>query len=141
VDPTREPGIRLTNIIVEHLRFDDVAAGAPKPAVQFAVHIERRLSESDPSGEVTVQFALRPEEGETPQTFVLEVSLSGRFEADATAPNMQLEEFLKVNGPAMLMPFIRELVANVTTRSRYGTVLLPAINVVELVRREETTAK
>jgi preprotein translocase subunit SecB len=75
-----------------------------------------------------------------PEPVSLEISIAGRFEQDLSAPNMGLDEFCRVNGPTLLMPFVRELVLNLTVRSRHGPVILPPINVVDLVHREEAPA-
>jgi preprotein translocase subunit SecB len=53
---------------------------------------------------------------------------------------MDLNEFAKTNGPALVMPFVREIIANITARSRNGIVLMPPINVVALTERHAETA-
>lgn len=62
--------------------------------------------------------------------------MTGRFEAIEQTPNLSLQEFATVNGPAIVMPFVREVVANITARSRNGIVLLPAMNVLALAERQ-----
>jgi len=141
VDETREPGIRLAGVVVEQIRFDDMKAGEMRPKnLQFGLLIERRPGETPSVAEAVLRFTLRPGEGDV-STFYLEIALAGRFEQDADNANMPLDAFLRINGPALLVPFARELIANVTARSRHGLVLLPAINVVALVQRTESAAQ
>jgi preprotein translocase subunit SecB len=141
VDETREPGIRLASIVIEHLHFDDIRAGDRPPNDHlYMLSIERRSTEQPNIGDAVLHFAMKPKDDEA-STFQLTVDVVGRFEADPSNPNLGLETFLKVNGPALLVPFLREMVANITFRSRHGVVLLPAINVVALVQREDGAPK
>ena len=138
MDATKEPGIRITGIVVEHLRFDDITIGQlPTTDHVFQIKIERRQIEGATVGEAVLHFFMKPKEG-VESSFYFEADVAGRFETSGDDANMQLETFLKINGPAQLVPFLREIVANITFRSRHGVVLLPAINVIALVQREET---
>ncbi len=141
MDESREPGIRLTSIVVEHLSFDDIRAGDRPPKDHlYNLAIERRSTEQAHIADVVLHFAMKPKDDDA-SSFQLTADVVGRFEADPGAPNMALPAFLKVNGPAFLVPFLREVVANITFRSRHGPVLLPAINVLALVQREDGAPK
>lgn len=139
MDETKEAGIRVTGVVVEHLRFDDVPAGVERPKnLRYGFRIERRPGEL--AAEAVLHLTISAGEGET-SPFVLDVSMAGRFEQDAADANLPMDTFLRVNGPALVLPFVRELVANITVRSRYGLVLLPTLNVVALVQRLESAEK
>jgi preprotein translocase subunit SecB len=135
VDTSREPGIRLSGIVVDRIRFDDVEVGnAPGRNLQFEFSLSRKLWTSPPSLDVTI--ALRISAPEPSTKFALEIAMTGRFEPIEQTPNLALQEFAAVNGPAIVMPFVREAVANITARSRNGIVLLPAVNVVALAQKQ-----
>jgi preprotein translocase subunit SecB len=135
-DPTREPGIRTAGIVVDRIRFDDIEPGEPTfNTLDYKIAINRAAFEDPAAIEVTVVLFISPEQG-VESRYSLEVAVTGRFETDTTAPNMPLSEFARYNGPAVVMPFVREIVANITARSRRGLVLLPAVNVQALVNRE-----
>ena len=139
-DQAREPGIRLVGIVVERIRFDDIPAGGTRPKnLSYVARIERRRGTDGEFAEAVVHMVVKPAPPED-SLFLLEVSVAGRFELDKSAPNMPLDEFMRLNGPTIVIPFVREMVTNITARSRNGIVFLPAINVVELVRREEAAA-
>lgn len=144
MDETKEPGIRPTGIVVERIRFDDIRLTDARPKnLRFAYRIERRRID-ERQAEVVIHHSLRSApatEGQPPEgPFALDLSLAVRFSADEDV-EMALDEFLRFNGPAQVMPFVREMVANITVRSRHGLVLLPSVNVVALVRRDESTAE
>jgi preprotein translocase subunit SecB len=138
MDEKKEPGIRLVGVVVEHIQFDDMKAGEQKPKdLKIGLHIERRIGPE--SSEAVLNWRLQSADPAT-ATFFLEVTIAGRFEVDSPNPNMPLDVFLRVNGPALVVPFAREIIANITARSRHGIVFLPAINVVEAVQQAEAAA-
>lgn len=49
--------------------------------------------------------------------FVLDASIVGLFEQQGEEASLKMEEFAKVNALAIMFPFVRELVFNVTCRS------------------------
>jgi preprotein translocase subunit SecB len=140
MDESRAPGILLTGIFAERIRFDDIPAGATKPDnLVFSIRIDRRRL-SPQRADVAVQLALRPREASS-SAFLVDVTVVGQFETDPTDGNMTLDDFVRVNGPAIVMPYVREVVSSVTGRSRHGHVPLPPINVAALVAPEASPAK
>src|SRR4030066_1745065 len=57
-----------------------------------------------------------------------QLELTGIFEAIEGQENMGLEEFAKINAPALLIPFAREIISNITSRTPLPYLLLPPIN-------------
>jgi preprotein translocase subunit SecB len=138
VDQAKEPGIRLSGVAVDRIRFDDVAVGESIPKdLSFDFKIQRKFWESPAALDVTVSLRATPTPSSVSSSFSLELSMTGRFEPTEENPNMPLDTFAKHNGPAQVMPFVREFVANITARSRRGIVLLPSINIFALVARED----
>jgi len=136
VDTAKEPGIIFLGVVVERIRFDDIPSGVSAPQdLQYQVGIQRRELQDPKAAEIILN--MRVFGGADVAKFNLEVSVSARFQPDESSANMPLSEFLKSQAPALVMPFVRELVANITFRSRRGLVLLPPINVLALVQREE----
>lgn len=127
---------------VDRIRFDDVAVGEAIPKdLSFDFKIQRKFWEAPSALDVTVSLRAAPGLAAPSSSFSLELSMTGRFESTEENSNMPLETFAKHNGPAQVMPFIREFVANITARSRRGIVLLPSINIFALVAREDDAEK
>jgi preprotein translocase subunit SecB len=137
-----EPGIRFTGIAVDRVRFDDVHVGEKPPKdLSFEFAIRRKSWETPAAVDITVSVRAVPSDSEeSPSHFSLEVSVTGRFEAAEESPNVPLDQFAKFNGPAQVIPFVREFVANLTARSRRGLVLIPPMNVIALLEREAQQA-
>ncbi len=49
---------------------------------------------------------------------------------------VSIENFEKINGPAIIFPFIREHLANISLKAGINPILLPPINFVKLVEQE-----
>lgn len=142
IQPTGHPnatyhsGIQFTSIVVDRLVFSDLSSGEKKPAsLEFSFGIRRTFYREPDSVEVSFLVKIGPPLG-TASRFALEADITGRFERGETATGMTLEEFSKTNGPALVMPYAREVVTNITARSRHGTIFIPPVNVFAIVAQE-----
>ncbi|MBW1706391.1 MAG: protein-export chaperone SecB, partial [Deltaproteobacteria bacterium] len=52
-----------------------------------------------------------------------------------------VEPIAKINCPAILFPFLRECVADITRRAGFNPLILPPINFVELAKQKELKGK
>lgn len=104
---------------------------APEPSLFFGWDW-RRLSEGH--FEVTVQLGIDPS-AQRPEE--IRVTLSGRFSPTGIAQEVPLESFVRFHAPAILMPFVRDAVASLTTRGFFGQLLLPPMNVQLLMESQD----
>ena len=133
----RMPGIHFSGVVLDRLDFSDLAPGEPAPeSLQFFFGVRRKIFDDPTIIEVTVLVRILPPDDITCR-FRFEASITGRFEKLDGPGVLPLTEFAKANGPALVMPYARELVTNVTARSRHGTIIFPPVNVVKLVADEQ----
>lgn len=133
---TYHSGIQFTAVVVDRLVFSDLSPGEKKPAsLEFSFGIRRTFYKEPDSVEVSFLVKIGPPAG-TASRFALEADVTGRFERADTATGMTLEEFSKTNAPALVMPYAREVVTNITARSRHGTIFIPPVNVFAIVAQE-----
>lgn len=83
--------------------------------------------------EVTVQFGLDPSDRRPEE---IRVTMNGRFAPTGAKQEVPLETFVRYHAPAILMPFIREVVSGLTARGFFGSLLLPPINVQSLMEQQ-----
>jgi preprotein translocase subunit SecB len=83
--------------------------------------------------EVSVELG-EPEEGDFPYT--VKAAVVGYFTVSEEYPSERSERMAKTNGPALLYSSMRELVASVTARSPYPTLLSPSMMFVPLETEE-----
>jgi preprotein translocase subunit SecB len=58
------------------------------------------------------------------------ITMLGLFERFGES-SVSLDEFGKINGPAIIFPFIREQLASLTLKSGIGQILLPPLNFIK----------
>jgi len=68
------------------------------------------------------------------------ITMSGSFEFGKEV-NIPIESFANINAPAIIFPFIREHLANLTMKSGIQPVFLPPVNFVELAKRKKEKKK
>lgn len=65
------------------------------------------------------------------------IKMLGIFELTGESTSIiSSEDFAKINGPAIIFPFIREHLANVTMKAGLNPILLPPINFVKLAKEK-----
>jgi preprotein translocase subunit SecB len=68
----------------------------------------------------------------------INVIYSGTFnKSNTSADDNALENFININAPAIIFPFVREEIAAITSKAGIGTVLLQPVNFVELSKKKK----
>lgn len=75
--------------------------------------------------EETVSFIRRFEEIEQ---VTIVVKMVGLFEKIGDESSLKIENFANVNGPAIIFPFIREHISNLSLKAGIGAIVIPPIN-------------
>ncbi len=139
MDPTKEPGIHIGQILVLRSNFAhraDVLALAPTMAVELPIQIEAKVGgkEGDPAALISLRAYTPPDQLELLYSFDVEmVALVGRIEGKE---NLDPHTYATEIGPTMLFPFLREAVAAITGKGRFGAVWLKPMNL-SLLEKEE----
>lgn len=130
MDKSKQPGIRFKGIFLSKLRYElpQIEPKEFKYDLSFAdtYKIEGKILIST----LTIQLYDR-----------FEIELTGIFETIEGQENMGLEEFAKVNAPAHLMPFAREVISDITSRTPLPHLLLPPINVLAMKKITKSKKK
>ncbi len=129
----RQPGIRFMGIDLIDVVF---RMNGPVPEqLRFGLAFEMVADISEDGKKLgfamtTDLFGALKEEERPPINF--KFAFVARYEADDDA-SVSLEEFARAMAPAHVVPFVRELVANITSRSPLPTLSIAPINVVALI--------
>lgn len=70
----------------------------------------------------------------------VQASMVGAFRLPTETPEVSLEVFAKVNGPTMLMPYLRQAISSLTSHGYFGAFLMPPINIHRLIAGMENDA-
>lgn len=134
VDPARQPGLRIAQVYLAHANFSyrDEPLTLPTPVaglpVQMDVDVEvhQLASEQGPAAGVRVRVRSKPD---SPHPYVFDVAMGAIVHADIAEANYDPEQYVTTAGVTLLFPFLREAVANLTMRGRFGAIWIPPFNV------------
>jgi preprotein translocase subunit SecB len=144
MDRTKPPGIQIGQIFLEHVQFshrEDFLSLPPSTSVVVGnvnVQVETGLSPDAKTGLVRVQVWTVPE---NKPIYNFQVSMTALVAVDQAAPNMPLNTYLAGPGAALLYPFVRQVVADLTWRGRFGPVWLSPTNVLAPASVAPATAR
>lgn len=89
--------------------------------------------------EKRIAVGIRVTVGENGDPFLLDIDYQGLFLLNRRAKTKEIEPFARINCPAILFPFVRECIADITRRAGLNPLILPAINFIELGRESDQT--
>jgi preprotein translocase subunit SecB len=130
-DPSRPPGIAISQVFLEEATFSHRADALAlpldtKPELgNIEIAVEAGLRPDRKAGLLKLSAATRPE---TEPLYNVKVKMVGLFEQQSGSENLPMADFLGDSAPALLFPFLREAFANITSRGRFGPVWLNPIN-------------
>jgi hypothetical protein len=141
-------GYRFTGISLEDLEFQAGRAGdgSREVAFRFArsedfnegageLHLRLTMEITEiPDGALPERDFQRPASG-----LWIRFSMLGHFAKVGDTP-LAFAEFARINAPVLMFPFMRELVVALTSRSDGGTVVLPPVNLAELLNAPSDAA-
>lgn len=131
-DESRDAGIRVSQIYLENASFRhredhlNIPHTTRPDLGPIGVELEAGLSPDRGHAIVRVRVATTPDDT---GLYAFELSMVALLRADDQHPNMPLEQYVSVAGTTLLYPFLREAVANLTGRGRFGPVWLAPFNV------------
>lgn len=125
-----ESGYRFDWVLIREIHFSDsakAAEAAPVKDVPVDLNIEALISSEGRSCRVSlsVSFQLAAEGNERAPE--LRTKVEGQFSAVGET-SVSMEEFARVQAPAILLPFVREAVATISGKTRVGQILLNPMN-------------
>jgi preprotein translocase subunit SecB len=131
MDETKQPGLSIGQIFLARAHFEHRAdylnlpgdAGAGQDHAPVRVSTRVGLKPDGTSGIISITVISDAEDA----IYRYEIEMVGVINQDAVA-NMPVKDFLVKNGPSMMYPFLREAVANLTSRGRFGPSWLRPFN-------------
>jgi len=110
--------------------------------LDFSVNINVTLAESLLKGKVTLDVNIFDEALKENYPFALFVSITGSFSVpDDSMTREQFSRFCELNGTAALFPFLRTIIADITKAANLPPLMLPLINVQNLVENQKEENK
>jgi preprotein translocase subunit SecB len=132
VDPNRQPGIEFDQIFISTAQFDHIenalsmASNTPHPVYDFNITVSIFENTEDASkAAVTLDLVTR----DKPESlYKLHVAITAVIRPVTGQENMPVPEYARNMAPAALYPFLREAIAAITMRGRFGPIYLRPFN-------------
>ena len=132
------PKIKLDHTRIRSLNFKiKDEPGKEEVEISFSISYGYHYDYSEKRIIVTIYVSIDQDE----MPFVLDIEYQGLFLLKKRVAKKQIEPFAKVNCPAILFPFLRECIADITRRAGLNPLILPAVNFVELAKKQEVPKK
>jgi len=124
-------GYRVNELFFAKKKPDKPAIPTEKPSFS---PVFSRVIESDDMGSCLVTLSVKiGDEPEDSVPFSIRVSLTGKFTINEKE---RAKEIMEVNGTAILFPYLRSTVSQLTLSANLSPVILPTINLVEMLNNE-----
>jgi preprotein translocase subunit SecB len=138
MDETKQPDLRIAQIFLATAHFEHRADALKLPAstkepITYNVSVTGARDEEGKSGLITV--AIRTTDDESLYRF--HVEMTGIVERETETPNLSIEEYITKQGAGMMFPFLREAVASLTSRGRFGPIWIKPFNFRALERENQ----
>lgn len=134
MDESKQPGIRFLGVELLRLNFDITQVAMEDLSYGVSFKTDARISADEKHLDLFMGVDLF---GDMPKAkrpkATLEFILLGSFEI-VGKQNMPIEQYAREHAPALLVPYVRETIANITTRSALPTLNIGPINVIALAK-------
>jgi len=129
-----QPGIDFVKLILEKAilevnpNYEQTEEDIP---VDFSLTVNPKLDKARKLLKLNLEVIVFKETENPPLR--VSVLAAGYFSVKKDEDIKILEEFSRIQGPALVFPFIREVIANLTMRTGYPPLLIPPMNLVSLI--------
>ena len=128
-------GFTLENIILIESSFNRISDVIFDDKVQNSIDINVGVASSEPQIAVTVDVAVAQNRDKVEQ-FRITAKMVGVFKKEGESDIKSDEDFGRINGAAIVFPFVREHIANMALKGGLGTVLIPPVNFTKYTGKE-----
>jgi preprotein translocase subunit SecB len=138
----KQPEIRLVNVFLATTHFEHHAdylkiPSSTKVEVGFSMTVTVAGANDGKASIITIAIKTRDD----PEAlYRFHVELTGIMEGDMTNPDAAVQEHLTKQGAAMLFPFLREAVANLTGRGHFGAIWLKPFDTATMTLQTQDAA-
>ncbi len=137
MDISKQPGISFDNVILSKMDFSRSPI-VEKPEIK--VYFSSNATINEEKKKLALELSADVKETKN-ESFSLKCTMIGFFSVLEGQENLTLEEFSKVNAPALILPYLREVIANMTLRSGINPIILPPINIKSIIDTTTKSAK
>lgn len=114
-----------------------VPAESPRE-VRFDFNVQRQFPAAT---ELSVIASISLFKNDANAPYSLEVAFEAICHVDDMVNSERLKQFALYNAPGILIPYLREAISNITSRSGYAALVMPPVDIKSLVEDVENPAE
>ena len=136
-----QPKMQVLGQFIRDMSFENIlsqkgAKGEVKPELKVEVALDAKKRTVENQFEVITKFKVNSQnQGGGEPLFLLELDYAGIFQIE-NVPEEHLAQFLLIECPRMLFPFVRRIVPDITRDGGFPPVNLDSVDFVALYRQE-----
>jgi len=123
---------RLLNIVLLESEFKRGKKSLNEKDLNFAINIEKDLKEKN----LYIALIVTLRDISENEGLFIKIKMLGVFEM-VNSNALSVEDFSRINAPAIIFPFVREHVSSLTLKAGLEPIFLPPINFVELSKNNK----
>lgn len=135
MEEKKETGIGFQGIFLTKLSFE--AFPIKDPGKNMKIHFDIKNNfvpdTQQLQSNLSVKLDLINDEKNGEKTFTLEATVLGVFE-EQPGSVVKLKDFAEIQAPALLFPYLREVISSTTAKSVVGPFIIPPMNVPVLLK-------
>lgn len=141
MNPTKQPGLRIAELFLVHAEFshrgDFLSIDRRGAVLDGDISADFRAGQlSEDTAAVSVRVHTK---SETNGAYDFSVEMMAIVTTDPGDENFPPLEYVRMAGVTMMFPFLREAVANLTMRGRFGAVWIRPFNVQAVLPSNESS--
>lgn len=139
VKPQQLSALRFERVWVREATFVDAEgeqtsiASRELEGVEIQLDVRVTFSDAEDRAYVTLRASLEPP-ADRPLFSRLSAAVEGVFSLRQQPNRDVLASFASLQAPVLLVPYLRETLTSLTAQSRLGPVLLPPLNMAEVIK-------
>ena len=135
MNKSKQPGIKFESIFLVKENFE--RKNTLKDNLRIDIHFEINNDLEDERSAVELQTFLKLIDKDDNTLFNLNFSYVAIFSVVEKYKNMEMDSFIKNNAPALIFPYIRQHIQEVTTNAGLVPLILPPMNLIALINSDK----
>ncbi len=135
MDETKQPGIKCNAIILKRSAFERQPIISLKPIVRSEFSLDVAIGDDNKKSSVVVGCIIKFLNEKEEVFAQAEVEYLGLFEVDGQSENMDISQFSNNSAPAIIFPYVRNYIHNLTLLSGISQVIIPPVNIQAAIQK------
>jgi len=137
MDNDKQPGISFEGILLSKENFSRIPNFSDEN-VRIDIQLNVILNKNKQTYSAELNTSLKCfSNDDQKQLLNLEFTFVGLFSVKDGEENMDIQDFLNNNAPAIMFPYIREHISEITQKAGVKPILLPPINIEALIKNKK----